>query len=454
MIFLDSNNSLVQELFACKLTRRGTIAPSDRQSKLRKSLYPITNNVGNKKQSASVYSNRYQPNISQDKAFPLTVACHFKNSLHELIEKISSCNAFFIRCIKPNSEQKPLFNDLFVTKQLRYCSIMHVCKIRKCGYPYRIKFEDFLTWFNALSNCVLKYKSKLTLEDKCINCLQYVNIKNYKIGKTKVFLRYWHLDILNEQENKFKKKIILIQKVIRGWIVRNRLSKYYQQQSILFLNKLEKKSDNLFEKISSTSQKIQVKKLKKSKKEKKTHDSRFDLNEINLTIKEFDDMLFKYENENLLLPINEIPINRNKPFSKSIYNQSKDNTLKQRNALVAFEFKNLLHSNTEDKMQNNRSDDKICPHVRFLSPSNGKNETVTNNSNSQITAPLLNLNNMNTSQKENNLVNPRNSGVILTQAHFNDKLETTKKHSPDSTMKIEVNKNLTYLLKIKLISTF
>ena len=34
----DSNNLLVQELFQCKLTRKGTIAPSDRQSRLRKSM--------------------------------------------------------------------------------------------------------------------------------------------------------------------------------------------------------------------------------------------------------------------------------------------------------------------------------------------------------------------------------------------------------------------------------
>ena len=36
--FLDSNNQLVQELFQSKLSRKGTLAPSDRQSKLRKSI--------------------------------------------------------------------------------------------------------------------------------------------------------------------------------------------------------------------------------------------------------------------------------------------------------------------------------------------------------------------------------------------------------------------------------
>ncbi len=36
--YIDSNNFLMQDLFQCKLTRKGTLAPSDRQSRLRKSM--------------------------------------------------------------------------------------------------------------------------------------------------------------------------------------------------------------------------------------------------------------------------------------------------------------------------------------------------------------------------------------------------------------------------------
>lgn len=36
--FKDSNNFLMQDLFQCRLTRKGTLAPSDRQSRLRKSV--------------------------------------------------------------------------------------------------------------------------------------------------------------------------------------------------------------------------------------------------------------------------------------------------------------------------------------------------------------------------------------------------------------------------------
>jgi myosin heavy subunit len=62
------------------------------------------------------------------------------------MEKVNKCKAYFIRCIKPGPSQENVFIDEFVAKQLRYCSIMHACKIRKCGYPYRIEFEEFLKW--------------------------------------------------------------------------------------------------------------------------------------------------------------------------------------------------------------------------------------------------------------------------------------------------------------------
>jgi myosin III len=123
----NSNNYLVQELFECKLTRKGTLAPSDRQSKQRKYLLPTSSssssssssadyilptikeasstsyrinqrknllnpltvsnvfdaNVENSSDSHSMSSNNNNIKIlnniyASDKAFPLTVACHFK----------------------------------------------------------------------------------------------------------------------------------------------------------------------------------------------------------------------------------------------------------------------------------------------------------------------------------------------------------------------------------------
>ena len=157
-----------------------------------------------------------------------------KNSLHELIEKINKCKAYFIRCIKPSPSQENVFANEFVVKQLRYCSIMHVCKIRKSGYPYRIKYDEFLNWFELISIifllyilgfvfvsnrnspknqnkkkryrtieiCIIKcavnvrrrqpHESNKSPDDeplqKCLKCLQYANITNYKVNE--LFIRF------------------------------------------------------------------------------------------------------------------------------------------------------------------------------------------------------------------------------------------------------------------------
>ena len=98
------------------MTRRGTIAPSDRQSKLRKSIYhknelinhnsssnntsgttdnsnsnqpvhrnsiyyvnsPISTSSPNEKRTTTVFFRFQEERNTTDKALPLTVACHFK----------------------------------------------------------------------------------------------------------------------------------------------------------------------------------------------------------------------------------------------------------------------------------------------------------------------------------------------------------------------------------------
>ena len=69
-MFADSSNFLVQELFQCKLTRKGTIAPSDRQSKLRKSLntfseYDAVSIAASRHASSGIHSNEANTSLSQ-----------------------------------------------------------------------------------------------------------------------------------------------------------------------------------------------------------------------------------------------------------------------------------------------------------------------------------------------------------------------------------------------------
>ena len=74
-----------------------------------------------------------------------TVAANFSESLLSLIDTMSRCNPFFVRCVKPNSEKAPMtFNKAVVLDQLRYTGMLETIRIRKLGFPIRVKFPYFI----------------------------------------------------------------------------------------------------------------------------------------------------------------------------------------------------------------------------------------------------------------------------------------------------------------------
>jgi myosin-15 len=74
-----------------------------------------------------------------------TVAARFSDSLQQLIESMSRCNPWFVRCVKPNNDKSPMRFDMpVVLEQLRYAGMLDTIKIRQSGYPVRVKFQQFV----------------------------------------------------------------------------------------------------------------------------------------------------------------------------------------------------------------------------------------------------------------------------------------------------------------------
>lgn len=74
-----------------------------------------------------------------------TVAANFCESLLSLIDTMSRCNPYFVRCIKPNNEKAPMtFEKSVVLDQLRYTGMLETIRIRKLGFPIRVKFPYFI----------------------------------------------------------------------------------------------------------------------------------------------------------------------------------------------------------------------------------------------------------------------------------------------------------------------
>ncbi|KAJ7365813.1 hypothetical protein OS493_002534 [Desmophyllum pertusum] len=113
------------------------------------------------------------------------------------------------RCIKPNNEKISDSIDLkYVKEQLAYTGVLETTRIRREGYALRISFSDFVDRFKL----VLYTTNLPNNESSCRQILKKSHLKDWQIGRTKVFLKYWHAEKLSEQLQKAQKAVITIQK--------------------------------------------------------------------------------------------------------------------------------------------------------------------------------------------------------------------------------------------------
>jgi len=73
-----------------------------------------------------------------DSCLKLLVTFKFKESLHNLRQRLNSTTPHYIRCIKPNDEKIPFkFCAARSVEQLRACGILETIRISASGYPSR-----------------------------------------------------------------------------------------------------------------------------------------------------------------------------------------------------------------------------------------------------------------------------------------------------------------------------
>uniref|UniRef100_A0A8C6L0J4 Myosin XVI n=1 Tax=Nothobranchius furzeri TaxID=105023 RepID=A0A8C6L0J4_NOTFU len=156
---------------------------------------------------------------------PITVAVQLKNSLSEMMTKLQSCTPHFVECVRPNSCGQPdSFSSFHVSTQLQNIGVLEMVRVIRHGYPIRLSFSDFLNRYKDLVIPTLGVKKKLSTEEKCRMVLQQSKLQGWQMGTSKVFLRYWQADQLNDRCYQLLKKIITCQKVVRGWLARQRVS--------------------------------------------------------------------------------------------------------------------------------------------------------------------------------------------------------------------------------------
>uniref|UniRef100_A0A8C0YHA3 non-specific serine/threonine protein kinase n=1 Tax=Cyprinus carpio carpio TaxID=630221 RepID=A0A8C0YHA3_CYPCA len=165
-----------------------------------------------------------------------TVASYFRYSLMDLLSKMVAGQPHFVRCIKPNNDrQAHKFDREKVLIQLRYTGILETAKIRRQGYSHRILFNNFIERYSILA---FRANEEPPMNpETCAVILEKVKLENWVLGKTKVFLKYYHAEQLNLMVRQTTDRIVLVQAYVRGWLAfrRNRLMLDKREQSAVVL---------------------------------------------------------------------------------------------------------------------------------------------------------------------------------------------------------------------------
>ncbi|XP_043081650.1 myosin-IIIa isoform X2 [Puntigrus tetrazona] len=165
-----------------------------------------------------------------------TVASYFRYSLMDLLSKMVAGQPHFVRCIKPNNDrQAHKFDREKVLIQLRYTGILETAKIRRQGYSHRILFNNFIERYAILA--FRANEEPAMNPETCAVILEKAKLENWVLGKTKVFLKYYHAEQLNLMVRQTTDRIVLVQAYVRGWLAfkRYRLELEKREQSAVVL---------------------------------------------------------------------------------------------------------------------------------------------------------------------------------------------------------------------------
>jgi myosin-7 len=157
-----------------------------------------------------------------------TLGAQFKTSLEALMKTLGACQPFFVRCIKPNELKKAdMFDRDLSVRQLRYSGMMETIRIRRAGYPIRHSFSEFVDRYRVLVDGMKSHEHYPDIKAACKTILfKTLGESQWQIGRTKVFLKDQEDQLLEERrDTMLTKRVILIQKIVRGYFQRRRYLK-------------------------------------------------------------------------------------------------------------------------------------------------------------------------------------------------------------------------------------
>ncbi|RLN76395.1 hypothetical protein BBJ28_00006365, partial [Nothophytophthora sp. Chile5] len=177
-----------------------------------------------------------------------TVGTQFKESLSQLMEKISLTEVHYVRCLKPNGlKSANCFSHGEIVNQLRCAGVIEAIRVSRSAYPSRMPHLECVKKFRVLLSSSLPPQQnhsalnnadaeqiKSQCEQLMTKLLPERNVQDYQVGLTRVYFRE---GVLEELETKrgwaLRKYAIVLQKNVRCLLVRRRFLRQKRQVVVI-----------------------------------------------------------------------------------------------------------------------------------------------------------------------------------------------------------------------------
>ncbi|XP_072817215.1 myosin-IIIb isoform X1 [Vicugna pacos] len=228
VILRTSENQLLQQLFSIPLTKTGNLAQTRaRITAASRSLPPHFSVSAGRPKVDTLEVIRHPEETTNMKG--QTVASYFRYSLMDLLSKMVVGQPHFVRCIKPNDDREALkFSRDRVLAQLRSTGILETVSIRQQGYSHRILFEEFVKRYYYLA--FRTHQTLLASKESCVAILEKSRLDHWLLGKTKVFLKYYHVEQLNLLLREVIGRVVVLQAYAKGWLGARRYKKVREKR--------------------------------------------------------------------------------------------------------------------------------------------------------------------------------------------------------------------------------
>ncbi|XP_072033973.1 myosin-IIIb-like [Amphiura filiformis] len=205
----SSSVTLIRQLFEMGLMKTDT--GTDELNDVKWTSYPTRTHSTNPNRSVGTSES---PSKSKQ-----TVSSYFRYSLRELLLKMKPCIPHFVRCIKPNNDRIPgQFDKEKVLTQLKYTGVLETIHIRRQGFSHRVPFVEFI---NRYKMCGYHMTDEVEYNtNTCIVILRKCGLQGWLLGKTRVFLKYYHVEELDRHLEHFRRLANLVQAITKGWLAR------------------------------------------------------------------------------------------------------------------------------------------------------------------------------------------------------------------------------------------